>query len=162
VFSASHASVFGRVACRWLYRWQRCDAKSDGECEREGPITRKLRMTAAVVAIALTPLMGIGTALADRAGFPGGGFHVGVLHGGAFRGGAFHPRASFVGRGFRGTGFGYGGVIGYTEPDTVAEAPSVFAVPNPAPAVAVDRPPCRETTAGVVIMRGTSCAHGAQ
>ena len=38
-------------------------------------MTRKLLMTAAVVAIALTPPIGIGTAEAHGGGFHGGGFH---------------------------------------------------------------------------------------
>jgi hypothetical protein len=46
--------------------------KSDAELKKEGHMTRKLLMTVAIVAIALTPSIGIGTAQAD--GF-GGGFH---------------------------------------------------------------------------------------
>lgn len=57
-------------------------------------MTRKLLMTIAIVALALTPSIGIGTAHAH--GFSGG-----------FRGGHFH------GGGFRGRGFcgGYGGFV---------------------------------------------------
>jgi hypothetical protein len=69
-------------------------------------MTRKLLMTAAVVAIALTPLMSIGTAEAHGGGFGGGGFH-----GGGFHGGGFHGRG-FDRRGFFGGGF-FGGVGGF-------------------------------------------------
>ena len=127
-------------------------------------MTRKLLMAAAVaVAIALTPSIGIGTAEADSGGFHGGGFPGGGFHGGGFHGGGFHHRAFSGERRFRGTGLGYG-FIGYTEPAPAAEAPSVFAVPQPASTVlAVDRPPCRETTTvGVVIERGQSCSRSAQ
>jgi hypothetical protein len=121
-------------------------------------MTRKLRMTAAVVAIGLTPLIGIGTAEAD-----GGGFHGGGMHGGGMHGGHIHQRVFFGGRGSRGAGFGYGGFIGYSDPDGVAETPNVSTVRQPASAVPVDRPPCRETTAeGVVVTRGISCSRGAQ
>jgi hypothetical protein len=120
-------------------------------------MTHKLLMTAAVVALALTPSIGNGTAQAD-----GGGFHGGGSTGGAFHGGGVHHRAFAGGRGFLGTGFGYGSFVGDTEPDTVVEAPSVYPIPGPAPAVAKDRPPCQETTVGVIIMRGTSCSHGTQ
>jgi hypothetical protein len=46
----------------------------------------------------------------------------------------------------------------------VAEAPYVLAVPQPpSPVLAVDRPPCRETTPeGVVVERGTACSQGAK
>jgi hypothetical protein len=120
-------------------------------------MTRALLMIAAIVALALTPSIGIGTAQANGGGFHGGGFRGGGLHSGGL-----HHRTFPGGRRFWGTGFGYGGDIGYTDQDTAAEGPSVFALPNVAPAARVDRPPCRETTSGVVIMRGTSCSHGAQ
>ena len=58
-------------------------------------MTRKLLMTAAVAAIALTPPIGIGTAEAHGGGFGGGGFGGG---GGGFSGG--------------GGGFGGGGSSG--------------------------------------------------
>jgi hypothetical protein len=53
--------------------------KSDAEREKEDHMIRKLLMTAAIVAIALAPSLGIGTAQAH--GF-GGGFHGGGFHGG--------------------------------------------------------------------------------
>jgi hypothetical protein len=122
-------------------------------------MTRKLLMSAAVVAIALVPSIGIGTADARD-----GGFHAGGFHGVGFHAGGFHHRGFVGGRRFRGEGFGYGGLIGYAEPDAAAEAPSVSVVQQPAPAVlAADRPPCHEmTTLGVIIERGTSCSRGAQ
>ena len=66
-------------------------------------MTRKLLMTAAVAAIALTPPIGIGSAEARGGGFGGGGFHGGGFHGGGFQGGGFH------GGGFQGGGFHDGG-----------------------------------------------------
>jgi hypothetical protein len=124
-------------------------AKFKGDC----PMTRELLMTAAIVAITLAPSIGVGTAAADGKGIHGGGIH----------GGGLHHRGFFAERGLRGSGLGYGGFIAYTDPGATAEAPSIFAVPPPAPAVlAADLPPCRETTTdGVVIARGTSCSHGA-
>jgi hypothetical protein len=112
----------------------------------------KLLMTAAVVAFALTPSIGTGTADAGSGGFHGEGFH----------GGGFHHRALPGGRAFRGNGLGYGGFVDYTDPDAAAETPPFSAVPQPAsPVLAVDRPPCRETTTvGVIIVRGTSCSRG--
>ena len=73
-------------------------------------MTRKLLMTAAVAAIALTPPIGIGTAEAHGGGFGGGGFHGGGFHGGGFHGGGFHG-GGFHGRDFDRRGFfgGYGG-----------------------------------------------------
>jgi hypothetical protein len=73
--------------------------KSDEKCQKEGLMTRKLLLTAAIVALALTPSVGTGAAQAH--GFGGGGF------GGGFHGGGF-------GRGFYG-GFGgfYPGYYGY-------------------------------------------------
>jgi len=67
-------------------------------------MTRKLLMTVAVVAIALTPPIGIGTAEAHGGGFGGGGFHGGGFHGGGFHGGGFHG-GGFHGGGFHGGGF---------------------------------------------------------
>jgi hypothetical protein len=64
-------------------------------------MTRKLLMTVAIVALALTPSIGIGTAHAHAFG---GGFHGGGFHGGGFHGGGFR------GRGFFG---GYGGFVPY-------------------------------------------------
>ena len=66
------------------------------------PMTRKLWMMAAIVAIALTRLIGIGTADAHGGGFGGGGFHSGGFHD---RG--FHDR-----RTFRGLRLGYGSFLG--------------------------------------------------
>jgi len=60
-------------------------------------MTRKFLITVAIVAIALTASMGIGTAQAR--GF-GGGFGGGGFHGGGFGG------RGFGGRGFGGGGFG--------------------------------------------------------
>jgi hypothetical protein len=68
-------------------------------------MTRKLLMTAVVVAISLTPLISIGTADAH-----GGGAHGGGAHGGGFR-----DRGFFGGRGFRGNGF-RGDVFGFDYP----------------------------------------------
>ena len=67
-------------------------------------MTRKLLMTAAVAAIALTTPIGIGTAEAHGGGFGGDGFHGDGFHGGGFHGGGFHGR-DFDRRGFFG-GFG--------------------------------------------------------
>jgi hypothetical protein len=54
--------------------------KSDRECEMEGPMTRKLLMTAAVAAaIALTPPIGAGTAEAHGGGFGAAVFTVAVF-----------------------------------------------------------------------------------
>ena len=71
------------------------------------PMTRKLWMMAAIVAIALTPLIGIGTAEAHGGGFGGGGFRGGGFHGGGVHDRGFHDRREF--RGFR---LGYGGFLG--------------------------------------------------
>jgi hypothetical protein len=86
--------------------------KSDAECEKEGPMTRKLLMALAIVSLTLTPSIGIGTAPAH--GFGGGGFHGGGFHGGGFHGGGFHG-GGFHGRGFFNGGFfgGYGGFVPY-------------------------------------------------
>ena len=70
-------------------------------------MTRKLWMMAAIVAIALSPLIGIGTAEAHGGGFGGGGFHGGGFHSGGFHDRGFHDRRAF--RGFR---LGYGGFLG--------------------------------------------------
>jgi hypothetical protein len=58
-------------------------------------MTRKLLLAAAVIAIALTPSIGIGTAAAQGRGFHGGGFHGGGFHGRGFRGGVFVGGAYF-------------------------------------------------------------------
>jgi hypothetical protein len=82
--------------------------KSDEKCQKEGLMTRKLLLTAAIVALALTPSIDTGTAQAR--GFGGGGFG-GGFHGGF--GGGFHGGG--FGRGFHGGGFGrgfYGGGFG--------------------------------------------------
>jgi hypothetical protein len=104
-------------------------------------------MSAGVIAVTLASSFGVGVAAAD-----GKGIHGGIHH----RGFSGTP-------GLRGNGFGYGGLIAYSDPGATAEVPAVLTVPQPAPAVvAVDLPPCRETTTeGVVIARGTSCAHTA-
>jgi hypothetical protein len=81
--------------------------KSDEKSQKEGLMTRKLLLTAAIVALALAPSIGTGTAQAR--GFYGGGFGSG-FHGGFGRG--FHGG---FGRGFYG-GFGrgfYGGFGGF-------------------------------------------------
>jgi hypothetical protein len=67
-------------------------------------VTRKLLMTAVVVAMALTPLISIGTAEAHGGGARGGGsggdsFHGGGFHGGGIHGGEFRDRGFFGGRG---------------------------------------------------------------
>ncbi len=54
-------------------------------------MTRKLLMTVAVVAIALAPSIGIGTAEARGGGFGGGGFHGGGFGGRGFYGGSALP-----------------------------------------------------------------------
>jgi hypothetical protein len=122
-------------------------------------MTHKLSMTAA--SIALVASIGIGNAEADGRGLHGGFIHGGVVHDRDIRRGVNHQH--FLGRqGFPGIGFGYDDAIGYG-PDVAAEAPPIVHVPQPAPtALAVDRPPCHETTEGVVIMRGTSCSRGTQ
>jgi hypothetical protein len=88
-----------------------------------------------------------------------GSFHGGVVHGGGIHHGVIHRHGA---RGFPRNGFGYPGSIGYSDPEAAAEAPTVVTAPQPAPAVvAVDRPPCRETTTeGVVIVRGSPCSRG--
>jgi hypothetical protein len=69
--------------------------------ERIDPMTRKLLMAAAIVAMALIPPIGMGTAEAHGGGY-GGGFH----------GGGFHGGDSFRGREFRNDRFRFGGVAG--------------------------------------------------
>jgi hypothetical protein len=124
-------------------------------------MTHKLSMTAAAAAIALALSIGIGAAEAD-----GRGLHGGFIHGGVVHDGDIHRRVNqhrFFGRqGFPGIGFGYDDAIGYG-PDVAAEAPPMVNAPQRTPAVlAADRPPCREMTEGVVVMRGTSCSRGAR
>jgi hypothetical protein len=81
---------------------------SDEKFQKEGLMTRKLLLTAAILALALAPSIGAGTAQAR--GFSGGGFG-GGFHGGF--GGGFHGGygRSFYGgfeRGFyRGFGRGF-------------------------------------------------------
>ena len=65
-------------------------------------MNRKLLMTAAFVAIALIPSIGIGTAAAHGGGFHGGRFRGGGIHGGGFHEGGFTTGAFFGGRGVRG------------------------------------------------------------
>jgi hypothetical protein len=124
------------------------------KAEKEDPLTRKLLITAAIAVIALT-LSSIGIAEADGVA----SFHGGVVHGGGIHHGVIHRHGFFGARGFPRNGFGYPGIIGYSDPEAAAEAPTVTA-PQPAPAVvAVDRPPCHETTTeGVVIVRGSACS----
>jgi hypothetical protein len=67
--------------------------KSDEKSQKEGLMTRKLLLTAAIVALALAPSIGTGTAQAR--GFYGGGFGRG-FYGGFGRGfyggfGGFYP-----------------------------------------------------------------------
>jgi hypothetical protein len=80
-------------------------------------MTRKLLMTVAIVAIALAPSIGIGTAQAR--GF-GGGFGGGGFHGGGFGGRGFYGG---YGRGFYG-GYGgfYPGYYGYGNSHIVTTA----------------------------------------
>ena len=125
---------------------------------------RKLLLTATVVAIALTPSIGIGIAEAA-----GGGLHGGVVHAGVIHGRVAHDRIIHRGidsrPGFRGNGFGYGGLVGYADPDATTEGSSAPTITQQPLSVvpAVDLPPCRETTAeGVVVARGTACSRGAR
>jgi hypothetical protein len=75
-------------------------------------MSRKLLMTAAVIAIALAPPIGVGTAEAHGGARAGGGIQGGGFHGGGFRAGHFHDH-DFPGlRQFRGDGLRFGGVFG--------------------------------------------------
>jgi hypothetical protein len=125
---------------------------------KEDRLTRKSLITAAIAVIALTPPFGIG--IAEANGMIG--FHGGSVHGGGVHHGVIHHHGFFGARGFPRNGFGYPGVIGYPDPEAASEAPTVVTAPQPAPAVvAVDRPPCHETTTeGVVIVRGSACSRG--
>jgi hypothetical protein len=119
-------------------------------------MTRKLLKVAA--AVALVASIGIGNAEAGGRGFPGGS-----IHGGVIRDRGIHrevPRHHFIGRqGFPAVGIGYGDFTANADPNAALEAPPIVDVPQPAPTVlAVARPPCHETTDGVVVMRGTSCS----
>ena len=69
-------------------------------------MTRKLLMTVAIIAIGLTPSIGIGTAQAHGfgGGFGGGGFQGGGFGGRGFNGGGFDGRG-FARRGFFNRGF---------------------------------------------------------
>jgi uncharacterized membrane protein len=58
-------------------------------------VTRKLWMTAAIVAIALTPLIGIGTAEAHGGGFGGGSFVAEAFMAAVFATGAFMTGGHF-------------------------------------------------------------------
>jgi len=69
-------------------------------------MTRKLLMTAAIVAIALTTPIGRGTAEAHNGGYRIS-FHGGGSHGRDFRGGGFHDRGFHGEREFR-----FGGLFG--------------------------------------------------
>src|SRR5205807_396282 len=85
---SGHQSGFGTEGqsdgcIRSRLRW----TKSDAECQKEDPMTRKLLITAAIVAIALAPSIGIGTAQACGFGGDFGGFHGGEFGGGGFHGG---------------------------------------------------------------------------
>ena len=66
--------------------------KSDAKCQKEGLMTRKLLLTAAIAALTLAPSIGTGTAQARGfgGGF-GGGFHggFGVFYPGYYRYGYF-------------------------------------------------------------------------
>ena len=113
--STGQASLFGKTgqpsACIPIKHPM---TKSDAEREKEGHMTRKFLMTVAIVAIALAPSIGIGTAQAH--GFGGGGFHGGGFGAHGFYGGGFGGRGFYggCGRSFyggHGRGFygGYGG-----------------------------------------------------
>jgi len=130
---------------------------------------RKLLMTAAVAVIALIPSIRIGIAEAAGGGLHGGVIHTGVIHGRVAHGRVAHDRiihGGINGRpGFRGNGFGYGGLVGYADPDATTEGSSAPTITQQPLSVvpAVDLPPCRETTAeGVVVARGTACSRGAR
>jgi hypothetical protein len=124
-------------------------------------MTRNLLMTAAA-AIVFVASIGIGNADAD-----GGGFHGGFAHEGVIRDRGIHHevmRHRFVGRrGFPAIGFGYDDLTSDPGQDATADAPPIVNGPQPVPAVlAGDRPPCHETTMGVIVDRGSSCSHGLQ
>lgn len=116
----------------------------------------KVMLTAAAVVLSLAPLlepraMAEDTAL--RGGAPGGTMLGGIAHR------EFHrPRAPRTG------GATTNNFMWYSAPETVIEQPPAVSAPQPERTVlAVDRPPCRETTAdGVVIVRGTACARTAE
>jgi hypothetical protein len=82
------------------------DNESVHGSEKEGCMTRKFLKTAAIVVIALAPVVATGTAEAHGSGFGGGGFHAGGFHGGGF------GRGGFRDRGFRGDRFRFGGIFG--------------------------------------------------
>lgn len=123
-------------------------------------MTRNLLMTA-TAAIVLVVSVSLGNAEAA-----GSGFHGGFAHGGVIRDRGIHHeviRHRFVGRrGVPATGFGYDDLTDYPGPDTATEASPVASGSQPAPTVlAMDRPPCHETTDGVAVIRGTSCSRDA-
>ena len=73
VFQQARQSLFGKTDQPGVcIRTKHPMTKSDAEREKEGHMTHKFLMTIAIVAIALAPSIGIGTAQAH--GF-GGGFH---------------------------------------------------------------------------------------
>lgn len=81
-------------------------------------MTRRLLMSAAVVAVALTLSIGTRTAEAHGGGFGGGGFH----------GGGFGGRRGFGASGFRGNLFGFGGFVGGYYPGYYGYGPCYLTV----------------------------------
>jgi hypothetical protein len=78
-------------------------------------MTRKLLLTAAIVALALAPSIGSRTAEAHGGGFGGfhgGGFRGGGFGGGSIHGGGFRGRGFLGGRRFPGNEFRFGGFLG--------------------------------------------------
>src|SRR5437016_37462 len=91
------------------------------------------------------------------------GLHARSINQGIGNGRATHHRF-FGGKRFPRNKFWYGSFIESGTAEIAGEAPLVSVAPPPsADIVAVDRPPCQETTAeGVVIARGSSCSRGAR
>jgi hypothetical protein len=92
------------------------DNESGDGSEKEGCMTRKLLKTAALVVIALAPVVAAGTAEAHgsgfgASGFGGDGFHAGVFTA-AVSGGEVFATAAFVATGF--------GLVGFLEGFTPA------------------------------------------
>jgi hypothetical protein len=92
------------------------DSESGDGSEKEGCMTRKLLKTAALVVIALAPVVAAGTAEAHgsgfgASGFGGDGFHAGVFTA-AVSGGEVFATAAFVATGF--------GLVGFLEGFTPA------------------------------------------
>jgi hypothetical protein len=81
---------------RWLHTFKAPVTKSDAECQKEGPITHRLLITAAIVGIAFAPSIGTGTAHARGSGGGFGGFHGGGF-GDGFHGGGFGGRGFMAG-----------------------------------------------------------------